>query len=73
MVAGLNDVAIFRVKTILVNNRVYFITVLMPRDDSKAADSKVYEKLSLKFIKSFNLKSEPVQQQEDQSESDKMF
>ena len=65
MVAGLNDVAIFRVKTIVVKNRVYFITVLMPRDDPKTADSKVYEKLALKFINSFNLKSEPVQQLED--------
>jgi hypothetical protein len=65
MVAGLNDVAIFRVKTMVVKNRVYFITVLMPRDDPKAADSRVYEKLSLKFINSFNLMNEPVKQQED--------
>jgi hypothetical protein len=65
MVAGLNDVAIFRVKTMVVKNRVYFITVLMPRDDPKAADSRVYEKLSLKFINSFNLMNVPVKQPED--------
>jgi hypothetical protein len=49
----------------VVKNRVYFITVLMPRDDPKAADSRVYEKLSLKFINSFNLMNEPVKQHED--------
>jgi hypothetical protein len=46
----------------VVKNRVYFISVLMPRDDPKAANSKVYEKLSLKFINSFNLVNEPVKE-----------
>jgi len=60
MVADINGLAIFRVKTIVVKNRVYFITVIMPRDDPKAFDTKVYEKLSMKFINSFNLVKEAV-------------
>ena len=55
MVADINGVAIFRAKTIVVKNVVYFITAFMPRDDPKAADPKVYEKLSMKFIDSFTL------------------
>ena len=62
MVADINDVAIFRVKTIIVKNRIYGITVLMPRDDPKASDAKVYEKLSTRFINSFNLMKEAVKQ-----------
>lgn len=58
MVAGLNDIAIYRVKTIVVKNRVYCITALMPRDDSKASDPKVYDRLSMKFINSFSLMKE---------------
>src|SRR6185369_13935927 len=52
MVADINNIAIFRVKTIVVKKRAYFITVFMPKDDSKAADPKVYERLSMKFIDS---------------------
>jgi hypothetical protein len=58
MVANINNIAAYLVKTIVVKNRVYFITVLMPRDDPKASDPKVYEKLSMKFLKSFNLMKE---------------
>jgi len=58
MVADLNRIAIYRVKTIVVKNRVYCITVLMPRDDPKALDTKVYEGLSMKFINSFTLMKE---------------
>jgi hypothetical protein len=65
MVAELNDVAVFRVKTIVVKNRVYVVTVLTPRDDPKASDPKVYERLALKFINSFNLVKEEVKQPED--------
>ena len=64
MVAGINDVAIFRVKTVVVKKRVYWISVLLPRDDPKAADT-VYEKLSIRFIDSFNLIKEAVKQPED--------
>ena len=53
------------VKTIVVKNRVYCIRVLMPRDDPNASDTKVYEKLSMKFINSFNLMKEAVKQEED--------
>ena len=63
LVADINAVAIVRVKTVVVKNRVYWITVLMPRDDPKASDTKVYEKLSMKFINSFNLMKEAVKQQ----------
>lgn len=59
MVAGINDVAIFRVKTVVVKKRVYWITVLMPKDDPKAGD-KVYERLSMRFIDSFNLINETM-------------
>lgn len=62
MVARLNDVAMYRVKTIVVKNRVYVITVLMPRNDPKVSDPKVYEKLSMRFINSFNLVGEAVKQ-----------
>jgi len=65
MVADMNGIAIFRVKTLVVNKRVYAITVLMPKDDPKASDTKVYERLSMKFINSFNLMKEAVKQQED--------
>ena len=65
MVADINGMAVWRVKTIVVKNRVYFITVLMPRDDPKASDAKVYEKVSMKFINSFGLIKEAVKQQED--------
>ena len=43
MIADINGIASYRVKTIVVKNRVYCITVLMPRDDPKASDPKVYE------------------------------
>ena len=65
MVAGLNDSAIFRVKMVVVKKRVYCITVSMPRDDPKAADPKVYEKLSMKFLDSFNLTKDPLTHDED--------
>jgi len=63
LVADLNRVAIFQIKTLVVKNRVYWITVLMPKDDPKVSDTKVYEKLSMKFINSFNLMKEAVKQQ----------
>jgi hypothetical protein len=62
MVADINGIAIFRVKTIVVKNRVYCITVLMPRDNPKASDTKVYERLAMKFINSFNLVKLAVKQ-----------
>jgi hypothetical protein len=65
MVANINNIAILRVKTIVVKNRVYFISVLMPKDDPHAADTKVYEKLSMKFINSFNPMKETVKQQQE--------
>jgi hypothetical protein len=57
MVADINGIAIYRVKTIVVKHRVYCITVLMPRDPN-VSDTKVYEKLSMKFINSFDLMKE---------------
>jgi hypothetical protein len=36
----------------------------MPRDDPKAAD-RVYEKLSMRFINSFNLVEQTVEQPDD--------
>jgi hypothetical protein len=63
MVADINNLATYRVKTIVVKNRVYVITVLMPRDDPKASDPTVYEQLSMKFINSFNLIKEAVKLQ----------
>ena len=65
MVVGLNDVTRYRVKTIVVKNRVYSIGSVMPKDDPKASDPKAYEKLSLKFIESFKLMKEAVKQQEE--------
>jgi hypothetical protein len=62
MAVVLNDVTMYRLKTIVVKNRVYAVTALMPTDDPKASDPKVYEKLSLKFIESFKLIKEAVKQ-----------
>ena len=63
LVADLNGIAIVRVKTVVVKTRVYWITALMPRDDPKGSDPKVYEKLAIKFISSFSLMREAVKQQ----------
>ncbi len=63
MVADINNIAIFRIKTIVVKDRVYCITVIMPRDDPKASDA-VYEKLSMKFINSFNLVKDAGKQED---------
>jgi len=60
MVINVNDVATYLVKTIVVKNRVYFVTVFMPKDDPKASDTRVYEKLTMRFIESFKLMKEAV-------------
>lgn len=60
MVMDINNMAFFRVKTIVVKKRVYSITVFMPKDDPKASDPKVYERLSMKFINSFSLIQDEV-------------
>jgi hypothetical protein len=43
---------IYRSKTIVVNNRLYVLTVLVPKDDAQSAAGNVYEQLSMKFIDS---------------------
>jgi hypothetical protein len=58
MMADINGMAIFRAKIVVVKSRVYFITAVMPKDVPKGADTKVYEKLSRKFIDSFKLMRE---------------
>lgn len=60
MVINVNDVATYLVKTIVVKNRVYSITVFMPKDDPKISGTKVYEKLSMRFIESFKLMKDAV-------------
>ena len=45
-----------RSKRIVVNNRVYIITVTIPKDDSTSAS---YERLTTKFFDSFQLLAEP--------------
>lgn len=55
MVAEVNGVGVYRVKTVIVKNRVYLITVITVRDDPKVSDTKDHEKLSMKFIDSFCL------------------
>jgi hypothetical protein len=55
MVAEVNGVGVYRVKTVIVKNRVYLITVITLRDDPKVSDTKDHEKLSMKFIDSFCL------------------
>ena len=47
----------YRSKTILVNNRLYVITALVPKDDPQLSGD-VYERLAMKFIDSFGLLSE---------------
>ena len=48
---------IYRNKTIVVNNRLYVITALVPKDDPQLSGD-VYERLAMKFIDSFGLLSE---------------
>ena len=55
LVVNIINTGIYREKTIIVKGRVYFLTVMSPRDDPQASDPKVYEKLSAKFMSSFEL------------------
>jgi hypothetical protein len=53
---------IYRSKTIVVNNRLYVITALVPKDDPQLSGD-VYERLAMKFIDSFGLLSEGEKRQ----------
>jgi len=55
LVLELPNNVIYRNKTIVVNNRLYVLTALVPKDDAQSATGNVYEQLSMKFIDSFGL------------------
>lgn len=55
MVLELPHNVICRNKTIVVNNRLYVLTAIVPKDDAQSAAGNVYEQLSLKFMDSFGL------------------
>ena len=57
LVLELPNNVIYRSKTIVVNNRLYVITALVPKDDPQLSGD-VYERLAMKFIDSFGLLSE---------------
>ena len=54
LVLELPNNVIYRYKTIVVNNRLYVLTAILPKDDQSPAGN-VYEQLSRKFIDSFEL------------------
>lgn len=55
LVLELPNNVIYRNKTIIVNNRLYVLTAIVPKDDALSAARNVYEQLSMKFIDSFGL------------------
>ncbi len=57
LVLELPNNVMYRSKTIAVNNRLYVITALVPKDDPQLSGD-VYERLAMKFIDSFDLLSE---------------
>ena len=52
LVLELTNNVIYRSKTIVVNNRLYVLAALVPKDDAR------YEQLSTKFIDSFAVLAE---------------
>ena len=50
----LNNV-IFRNKTIVVNNRLYILTTIIPKLEAESAEGKAYEELVTRFFDSFSL------------------
>jgi len=46
---------IYRNKTIVVNNRLYVLTVIIPKVDAESAAGSAYERLAMKFMDSFSL------------------
>ena len=63
LVLELPNNVIYRNKTIAVNNRLYVLTTIVPKDDAQSAAGNVYEQLSMKFIESFGLLVEAGQRQ----------
>jgi len=57
LVLELPNNVIYRSKSIVVNNRLYVITVLVPKDDPNLSGD-IFERLSMKFIDSFGLLAE---------------
>ena len=54
----LNNV-IYRNKTIVVNNRLYILTAIIPKLEAESADGKAYDQLVTRFFDSFSLLPEP--------------
>ena len=55
LVLELPNNLIYRNKTIVVNNRIYVLTALLPKDEAQSEERNVYEGLSMKFFDSFGL------------------
>jgi len=55
LVLELPNNVIYRSKTIVVNNRLYVLTVMVPKVDAESAVRNAYEQLAARFIDSFSL------------------
>ena len=55
LVVQLPNNVIYRSKTIVVNNRLYVLTAMVPQVDGQSAARNAYEQLAMKFIESFSL------------------
>ena len=55
LVLELVNNVIYRSKTIVVNNRLYLLTTIVPKVDAQSAIGNAYEQLLTRFIDSFSL------------------
>jgi hypothetical protein len=55
LVLELPNNVIYRNKTIVVNNRLYVLTAIVPKVEAEPAVGKAYEQLALRFLDSFGL------------------
>ena len=46
---------IYREKMIVINSRLYILTVILPKLEAESAEGKAYEELVTRFFDSFSL------------------
>ena len=63
LVLELPNNLIYRNKTIVVNNRLYVLSVIVPKVEAEPTVGKAYEELANRFIDSFSLILDPEKQQ----------
>ena len=56
LVLELSNNVIYRSKTIVVNNRLYVLTVIVPKVEAEPAAENAFQQLSMKFFDSFGLR-----------------